>query len=70
MKPILQNSISQTQKGFLRGRYIGECVRIISDLMDKLEEVDIPDSLMLVDFEKAFDTLKKHLNFMALVQHS
>jgi hypothetical protein len=25
-KPILQNTISQTQKGFLRGGYIGECV--------------------------------------------
>ena len=38
LKPILQNIINQTQKSFLRGRYIGECVRIISDLMDKLEE--------------------------------
>ena len=26
LKPILQNTISQTQKGFLRGGYIGECV--------------------------------------------
>jgi hypothetical protein len=25
-KPILQNTISQTQKGFLREGYIGECV--------------------------------------------
>ena len=58
LKPILQNIISQTQKGFLRGRYIGECVRIISDLMDKLEEDDIPGLLMLVDFEKAFDTVE------------
>ena len=45
-------------KSFLRGRYIGECVRIISDLMDKLEEDDIPGLLMLVDFEKAFDTVE------------
>jgi hypothetical protein len=58
LKPILQNIISQTQKGFLRERYIGECVRIISDLMDKLEEDDIPGLLMLVDFEKAFDTVE------------
>ena len=26
LKHILQNIISQTQKGFLRGGYIGECV--------------------------------------------
>jgi hypothetical protein len=41
--------------------------------MDKLEEEDIPDLLMLVDFEKAFDTVewpfieKKSSNFMAWV---
>ena len=58
LKPILQNITSQTQKGFLRERYIGECVRIISDLMDKLEEKIIPGLLMLVDFEKAFDTVE------------
>ena len=52
------NIISQTQKGFLRGRYIGECDRIISDLMDKLKEEDIPGLLMIVDFEKAFDTVE------------
>jgi hypothetical protein len=58
LKPILQNIINQTQKYFLRGRYIGECVRIFSDLMDKLGEDDIPGLLMLVDFEKAFDTVE------------
>jgi hypothetical protein len=58
LKPILQNIINQTQKCFLRGRYIGECVRIFSDLMDKLED-DIPGLLMLVDFEKAFDTVER-----------
>jgi hypothetical protein len=41
--------------------------------MDKLEEEDIPDLLMLVDFEKAFDTVewpfieKKSSDFMAWV---
>ena len=54
LKPVLQNIISQTQKGFLRGRYIGECVRIISDLMDKLEEEDIPGLLILVNFKESF----------------
>ena len=59
LKPMLQNIISQTQKDFLRGRYIGECVRIISNLMDKLGE-DIPGVLVLVDFEQDFDTVEWH----------
>jgi hypothetical protein len=58
IKPILGNIISETQKGFLKGRYIGECTRLLYDLIDKLEEEDIPGLLLLIDFEKAFDTME------------
>ena len=53
----LQNIISQTQKVLLRGRYIAECMRIISDSMDKSEGDNIPGLLMLVGFGKAPDTV-------------
>ena len=73
IKLILRNIISETQKRFfLKGRYIGECIRLIYDLIDKLEEDDIPGLLLLIDFEKAFDTVewsfieKKLCNFMDL----
>jgi hypothetical protein len=52
------NIISETQKGFLKGRYIGECTRLVYDLIDKLEEDDIPGLLLLIDFEEAFDTVE------------
>jgi hypothetical protein len=42
----------------LKGRYIEECIRLIYDLIDKLEEDDIPGLLLLVDFEKTFDTVE------------
>ena len=54
----LQNNISEKHKSLLRGRYIAECMRIISDSMDKLEGDNIPGLLMLVGFEKAFDTVE------------
>jgi hypothetical protein len=47
IKPILRNIISETQKGFLKGRYIGECTRLIYDLIDKLEEEDDIPGLLL-----------------------
>ena len=56
VKPILQNIISQ--KEFLKGRYIDECTIIIDDLIDKMGEEDIPGILLLVDFEKTFDTVE------------
>ena len=35
LKPVLVDWISQTHKGFLKGRYIGECTRLIFDLIEK-----------------------------------
>ena len=68
IKPLLKKIISETQKGFLKGRYIGECTRLIFDLIEKIETDEIPGLLLLLDFEKAFDTLEwsfidKTLNF-------
>jgi hypothetical protein len=48
----LVDLISQTQKVLLKGRYIGECTRLIFDLIEKIEEDDIPGLLVLLDFEK------------------
>jgi hypothetical protein len=58
LKPALVDLISQTQNIFLKGIYIGECTRLIFDLIEKMEENDIPDLLVLLDFEKAFDTVE------------
>jgi hypothetical protein len=52
IKPFLNQIISETQQVFLRGRYIGECTRLLFDLIEKAEE-DIPGLLILLDFEKA-----------------
>jgi hypothetical protein len=48
----LVDLISQTQKVFLKGRYIGECTKLIFDLIEKIEEDDILGLLVLLDFEK------------------
>ena len=50
--------ISQTQKVVLKGRYIGECTRLIFDLIEKMEKDDIPGLLVIQNFEKAFDTVE------------
>jgi hypothetical protein len=52
IKPFLNQIISETQQGFLRGRYIGECTTLLFDLIEKAEE-NIPGLLILLDFEKA-----------------
>lgn len=58
LKRVLPNLISTNQTGFLQGRFIGENVRYILDLIDYSKSHNIPGFLLLVDFEKAFDKLE------------
>ena len=57
IKQILNTIISSDQIGFIPGRYIGENTRLIYDLMDYTEENNVPGLLLLIGFEKAFDTI-------------
>ena len=57
LKKILDKLISKTQTGFVSGRYIGENIWLIYDLLHYTEKENIPGLIMLVDFEKAFDSV-------------
>ena len=57
LKPILRHIISEPQCGFVPGRSIGDCTRLIYDLMFYLEKHKLPGLLMQIDFEKAFDSV-------------
>ena len=68
---VLPSLIDLDQTGFLKGRYIGENIRTISDIIDYTSLRNQPGIILLLDFEKAFDTIKwsfivnslKHFNF-------
>ena len=62
IKPYLTKLISETQTGFVSGRYIGESTRLVCDIMDFAERHDISGQLMLIHFEKAFDSIS--MNFI------
>ena len=57
-KKILTYLISDTQMGFMKERFIGECTRLICDIIEKCDESNIPGVLILLDFEKAFDSVE------------
>ena len=58
MKRILPLIIGPDQKGFIKGRYIGENTRLLYDVMDYLISKNRSGLLLMVDFEKAFDSLE------------
>ena len=66
LKSILPLLVSKEQTGFLKGRYIGENIRLIYDIMHYTEEKNIPALLLFIDFEKAFDSLSWRFMFETL----
>ena len=54
---VLTKLISSDQTGFISGRYIGENTRLIYDVMRYTEDENIPGILLIIDFEKAFDSI-------------
>ena len=56
-KSVLPNLISKSQTGFIKGRFIGESTRLVSDIMRYTESKNITGLLMLIDFKKAFDSI-------------
>ena len=57
LKPILEKIIPNNQTGFLKGRNISDCTCLVYDIMYYAEKENIPGLLLLVDFEKAFDSI-------------
>ena len=57
LRKILDRVISKEQKGFLKGRSISDCTRIMYDIIFECQSKDINGMILLVDFEKAFDSL-------------
>lgn len=57
IKQVLDKLISKEQTGFMSGRYIGENTRLIYDILHTTEKLDIPGLLLIIDFEKAFDSI-------------
>jgi hypothetical protein len=57
LKLSLHNIISENQNGFMKGRYIGDNIRMLYDVMKYTEVENVPGMVLLIDFEKAFDSL-------------
>ena len=57
IKTVLPNLINEDQTGFLTGRYIGENIRLMYDVLHLTEKNNIPGQILLVDFFKAFDSV-------------
>ena len=57
IKTVLPKIIHNDQKGFMKGRYIGENLRLLYDVLVYTNVYKKPGLLLAVDFEKAVDSV-------------
>ena len=55
---MLSFLIHPDQTGFVKDRYIGENITLISNIMEQTVKLDCSGILLSLDFQKAFDTLE------------
>ena len=60
LETVLPHPIHPDQTGFIKGRYIGENIRLISDVLDLTNKQQIPGILVALDFVKLL-ILSNHL---------
>ena len=71
LKKVLPIIIHYNQTGYVKGRFIGEAIRSIFDIIDFTAKENIPGLLLFIDFQKTFDSVewefliesRKKLNF-------
>ena len=66
LKKVLSAIINNTQTGYVEGRFIGENIRLINDILNFTADQDIEGIALFIDFEKAFDSLEWEYLFKAL----
>jgi len=55
IEPMLPHLIHADQTGFIKGRYVGENIRLINNLMEQTNATKTPGVLLVLDFRKALN---------------
>ncbi len=63
LKEVLQSIINEDKSGYMKGRYIGQNIRILEDISFFTKHKQLSGILLSIDFEKVFDFLNWNFLF-------
>ena len=66
MRKVIPLLIHPDQTACVKGRYIGESVRIIEDILDHADQENLDGILFAADIKKAFDSVEHNFIFSVL----
>ena len=61
LKKVIGTLISSDQTAYVPGRFIGESVRLVSDLIEYTDIHNLPGYLVTIDIEKALTLLTTNI---------
>ena len=69
IKQVMPSLISFNQTAYVENRFIGESGRLIADILDITETLNLPGFLVTIDIEKAFDSVNHNFLITALEKY-
>ena len=66
LQSVIAQIVSIDQSAYIKGRFIGENIRTIVDVLNFSQLYDIPGLMIFLDFEKAFDSISWEFLFKIL----
>ncbi len=57
LQNVLPYIINEDQTGYIKGRFVGQNIRIIEDVVYFTETENLPGIILTIDFEKDFDSI-------------
>ena len=57
LTPVLERIIGSEQKAYIPGRFICEVTRTTYDIFQYAKQNNLPGMILLIDFQKAFDSV-------------
>ena len=66
MRKVIPLLIHPDETAYVKGRYIGESVRIIEDILDHADQENLDGILFAADTEEAFDSVEHNFIFPVL----
>ena len=55
---VISKIVSNDQTGYIRKRFIGTNIRLVTDIIDYAEQYNLGGAILFLDFEKAFDSIE------------
>ena len=66
LKKVLPSIISHDQTAYMSNRFIGESLRLISDILETTKKLNIEGYMLTIYIEKAFDSVNHNFLFATL----